>query len=172
MAYRPIVEVLRRYLGLADGVTGEEIRSRVAEQLRFLGLAGDEPAILLAHFLGVSAPPEFLNRLSAPQLKERTLGVLRDVFLRVSEAGPVIFIVENMHWADSASEEFLTHLAAALPGHPVLLVLTTRPGYAARVRPAAGGNDISRGPRRGDVREWRRPCSPRRSCPRALQDPR
>ena len=130
MAYRPIVEVLRRYLGLADGVTGEEIRSRIAEQIQFLGLAGDEPAILLAHFLGVSAPPEFLNRLSAPQLKERTLGVLRDVFLRVSEAGPVIFIVENMHWADSASEEFLTHLAAGLPGHPVLLVLTTRPGYA------------------------------------------
>ena len=130
MAYRPIVEVLRRYLGLTDGVTGEEIRSRIAEQLQFLGLAGDEPAILLAHFLGVSAPPEFLNRLSAPQLKERTLGVLRDVFLRVSEAGPVIFIVENMHWADSASEEFLTHLAAGLPGHPVLLVLTTRPGYA------------------------------------------
>ncbi len=74
MAYRPIVEVLRRYLDLPDGVAGEEVRSRVAEQLQFLGFEGDEPAILLAHFLGVSAPPEFLSRLSGPQLKERTLG--------------------------------------------------------------------------------------------------
>jgi len=131
MAYRPIVELLRRYLGLTDGVTGEEIRSRVAEQLQFLGLEGDEPAILLAHFLGVSAPAEFLNRLSGPQLKERTLGALRDVFLRASESAPLILIVENMHWVDSASEEFLAHLAGGLPGHRVLLVLTTRPGYAA-----------------------------------------
>ncbi len=131
MAYRPIVELLRRYLGLADGISGDEIRSRVAEQHQFLGLEGEERTTLLAHFLGVSAPQEFLNRLSGPQLKERTLGVLRDVFLRASELVPLIVIVENMHWIDTASEEFMAHLAARLPGHRVLLVLTTRPGYAA-----------------------------------------
>ena len=153
MAYRPIVEVLRRYLGLSDGVTSEEIRSRVAEQLQFLGLAGDEPAILLAHFLGVSAPPEFLSRLSGPQLKERTLGVLRDVFLRTSDAGPLILIVENMHWVDTASEEFLAYLAGGLPGHPVLLVLTTRPGYAASwLAPPLAETITVEGLEAGDVR--------------------
>ena len=102
MAYRPIVEVLRRYLDLPDGVPGEEVRSRVAEQLRFLRFEGDEPAILLV-------------------VKERTLGAICDVFLRMSEAGPVILIVENMHWVDTASEEFLAHLARGLPGHSILL---------------------------------------------------
>jgi tetratricopeptide (TPR) repeat protein len=131
MAYRPIVELLRRYLGLAEVSSDEEIRSRVTEQLQFLGLAGEERSILLTHFLGVSAPPEFLNRLSSAQLKVRLLGVLRDVFLGASELVPLILIVENMHWIDSASEEFLAHLAADLPGHRVLLVLTTRPGYTA-----------------------------------------
>ena len=131
MAYRPIVDLLRHYLGLFEGVAGEEIRNRVAKTHRFLGLEGEERAILLAHFLGVSAPPEFLNRLSGPQLKERTFGAVRDVFLRVSEVEPLILIVENMHWIDSASEDFLAHLAGDLPGHRVLLVLTTRPGYAA-----------------------------------------
>jgi AAA ATPase-like protein/adenylate/guanylate cyclase family protein len=131
MAYRPIVELLRRYLGLAEGSSDGEIRSRVTEQLQFLGLAGEERSLLLTHFLGVSAPPEFLNRLSSAQLKVRLLGVLRDVFLGASELVPLILIVENMHWIDSASEEFLAHLAADLPGHRVLLVLTTRPGYTA-----------------------------------------
>src|SRR5712692_190298 len=131
MAYRPIVELLRRYLGLSDGSSAEEIRSRVAEQLQFLGLEGDEQAILLAHFLGVSAPQEFLNRLTGPQLKERTLRVLRDVFLRASESAPLVVIVENIHWVDPSSEEFLARLAEGLPGHHILLVLTTRPGYAA-----------------------------------------
>jgi predicted ATPase len=36
-----------------------------------------------------------------------------------------------MHWVDAASEEFLAYLAQGLAGHRVLLVLTTRPGYAA-----------------------------------------
>src|SRR5437016_7942394 len=85
MPYRPILELLRRYLGLSLGATGEEIQSHVAEQLQFLGLEGEERSVLLAHFLGVSAPPEFLNRLSGAQLKERTFGVLRDVLLRASE---------------------------------------------------------------------------------------
>ena len=98
-------------------MTGEEIRRRVAEQLRFLGVEGDEPAVLLAHFLGASAPQEFLDRLSGPQLKERTLSGLRDVFLRASESAPLILIVENMHWVDTASEEFLAYLARTLPGH-------------------------------------------------------
>ncbi len=40
------------------------------------------------------------------------------MFLRTSEAGPVILIVENMHWVDTASEEFLAHLARACPAIP------------------------------------------------------
>ena len=131
MAYRPILELLRRYLGLSDGIAREELLGRVAEQLQFLGLEGEERSVLLAHFLGVSAPQEFLNRLSGPQLKERTFGALREVFLRASETAPLILIVENLHWIDTASEEFLAHLAGGLPGQRVLLVLTTRPGYAA-----------------------------------------
>ena len=131
MAYRPILELLRRYLGLSDGITREALLGRVAEQLQFLGLEGAERSVLLAHFLGVSAPQEFLNRLSGPQLKERTFGALREVFLRASETAPLILIVENLHWIDTASEEFLAHLAGGLPGQRVLLVLTARPGYAA-----------------------------------------
>jgi predicted ATPase len=163
MAYRPIMELLRRYLGVTDSATGEEIRSRVTEQLPFLGVAGDEPAILLAHFLGMSAPQEFLSRLSGPQLKQRTLGVLRDVFLRASKSTPLILIVENMHWVDSASEEFLAHLADGLPGHNFLLVLTTRPGYAASwLAPPLAETITLEGLGAGDVRGWSRLCSRRR----------
>ena len=131
MAYRPIVDLLRRHLGLFEGVAADETRTRVAELQQFLGLEGEESSILLGHFLGVSAPPEFLNQLSAPQLKDRTFAAVRDILLRVSELGPLVLVVENMHWIDTASEEFLAYLAAHLPGHRVLLVLTARPGYAA-----------------------------------------
>src|SRR5262249_30994536 len=57
--------------------------------------------------------------------------LLREVFLRTSDAAFLVLIVENMHWIDAASEEFLAYLARGLTGHRVLLVLTTRPGYTA-----------------------------------------
>jgi class 3 adenylate cyclase/tetratricopeptide (TPR) repeat protein len=131
MAYRPIIDLLRRCLGLFEGIAADEIRSHVAKQHEFLGLEGEDRNILLAHFLGVSAPSEFLNRLSSVQFKERTFAAVREMFVRMSEQEPLILVVENMHWIDTASDEFLAHLATNLPGHRVLLVLTTRQGYSA-----------------------------------------
>ena len=131
MAYRPIIDLLRRSLGLFEGIATDEIRSHVAKQREFLGLEGEERNILLAHFLGVSASPDFLSRLSGAQLKERTFAAIRDLLVRMSEEEPLILVVENMHWVDTASDEFLAHLATNLSGHRILLVLTTRQGYSA-----------------------------------------
>ncbi|HWT82950.1 MAG TPA: adenylate/guanylate cyclase domain-containing protein, partial [Candidatus Methylomirabilis sp.] len=74
MAYRPVLELVRKYLDLIEGLSAEDIRRRVTERLRLLGLENDERAIVLAHLLGVSAPPEFLNRLGGAGLKERIFG--------------------------------------------------------------------------------------------------
>jgi class 3 adenylate cyclase/tetratricopeptide (TPR) repeat protein len=131
MAYRPIVDLLRRIVGLVEGNAADEIRRRVSEHLSFLGIEGDEPRILLAHFLGVTAPEEFLTRLPGPQLKDRTFATIRDVLLRMSEQNPLVMVVENVHWIDTASDDFLASLAGRLPGHRFLLVLTARPGYSS-----------------------------------------
>jgi tetratricopeptide (TPR) repeat protein len=126
--YRPILEVLRRYLDLTEGMAADETKSRIAERLQDLGVDGEEPAVLLAHFAGVFASPEFINRLSGAELKQRTFAVLREVFLRASRSAPVVLLIENVHWLDASSAEFLAQLAARLSGYRVLLLLSTRPG--------------------------------------------
>jgi len=127
--YRPVLEILGRYLDLAESMSAGEVKSRIAERLQDLGLEGEEPAILLAHFAGAFAPPEFVNRLSGAELKERTFAVLRDVFLRASRSAAVVILIENVHWLDASSAEFLARLAVGLPGHRILLLLSTRPGF-------------------------------------------
>ncbi|PYN72977.1 MAG: guanylate cyclase, partial [Candidatus Rokuibacteriota bacterium] len=128
--YRPVLEVLRRYLDLAESMSAEEVKSRIVERLQDLGLEGEEPTILLAHFAGAFAPPEFVNRLSSAELKERTFAVLREVFLRASRSASVVLLIENVHWLDASSTEFLARLSVGLPGHRILLLLSTRPGFA------------------------------------------
>jgi class 3 adenylate cyclase/tetratricopeptide (TPR) repeat protein len=127
--YRPILELLRSDLDLPQTAPPEDVRRQVAERLQELDLQGEEALTLLAHFAGASAPPEFVNRLSAAELKERTLALLGEVFLRASRLAPLVLLIENVHWLDASSAEFLDRLAARLPGHRVLLLLSTRPGF-------------------------------------------
>jgi class 3 adenylate cyclase/tetratricopeptide (TPR) repeat protein len=147
MPYHPILEALRRYLGLTEGMADDEIRQRLANGLASLGLDEANAVDVLGHFIGISAAPGFLGRLQAAQLKEQTLGLLRMIFLKASEHRPIVLIVENVHWIDASSAEFLRSLAGALPLQRVLLVLTARPGLAASAVPpvaetiALGGLD-------------------------------
>jgi len=131
MPYHPILTLLGHVLGLAEGMSAAEIRAHTAARLLTLGIHGDEPLTFLAHFLGASAPAEFLARLAPAELKQRTFGVVGEVLLRAGDGAPLILVVENMHWIDASSEELLQHLARALPGHQVLLLLSTRPDFTA-----------------------------------------
>jgi class 3 adenylate cyclase/tetratricopeptide (TPR) repeat protein len=125
--YRPVLDLLRAYLHLAAGASEDQIRTRAADQLERLGLAGEERAVLLTHFLGAPAPAEFLARLSGAELKNRTVDLVGDLLLRASESSPALVIVENVHWADASSGELLARLARQLGIHRFLLVLSGRP---------------------------------------------
>jgi len=125
--YHPILDLVRRDLGLLDGVDDAAVRQACAARLRDLRLDADGDATtLLAHFLGVAAPDELLTRLGA-QVKVRTLALLCELFVRASEAESLVVIVENVHWSDPSTEEFLKTLIPLVSAHALLLVLTTRP---------------------------------------------
>src|SRR4030095_2884888 len=111
MAYRPLVELYRRYFDLSEELSPEEIRRRIAARLGVLGVEGEEPAFLLHHFLGLSVPPEFLLRVQGAQLRSRTHELLSTIIFRESALRPVVLVVENMQWIDDSSAEFLKSLA-------------------------------------------------------------
>jgi class 3 adenylate cyclase/tetratricopeptide (TPR) repeat protein len=134
MPYHPVVALVRRYLGLPDAAGDDDVRAAVRVRLGAVGIADEESQRLLAHFLGVEAPAELLTRLGA-QLKERTHALLRDLLLRVSQRRPLVLIVENVHWVDPSSEEFFGPFIDALFGHPILLLLTSRPDFSMTTWP-------------------------------------
>jgi class 3 adenylate cyclase/tetratricopeptide (TPR) repeat protein len=142
--YRPVLELLRRYLGLAENMAGGDVRRRAAECLARLDLEGEERLTLLTHFLGVSVPAEFLTRVSAAELKERTRDLLCEVFVRASASTLVVLVIENVHWADASSLEILAHLARQVGRHRILMAITARPGFSAPwlERPVADRIDL------------------------------
>jgi class 3 adenylate cyclase/tetratricopeptide (TPR) repeat protein len=135
MPYHPILELLRRHLGLDDGLAEAEISRRARDGLAQLGLDEADSLDLLNHFIGATVTPGFLGRLQAAQLKERTLALLRSIFVRASARRPLVLIVENLHWIDASSAEFLRALSETLADQRMLLVLTARPATPAAVLP-------------------------------------
>ena len=130
MAYRPILELYRQYLDLSEALGPDDIRRRVSDCLSSLDLEKqeDERSWLFHHFLGIPVAAEFLMRVQGAMLRDRTNDLLCSVILRESERKPVIVVVENVHWIDASSEEFLRSLATRVRTHRMMLVLTTRPG--------------------------------------------
>ncbi len=62
-------------------------------------------------------------------IKVRTFEVVRELLFRVSRRHPLVLAVEDLHWIDKTSEEFLATLVESLTGVPVLVVATYRRGY-------------------------------------------
>ena len=50
----------------------------------------------------------------------------------VRQDKPLIFLVEDLQWADHASQTALVNLARATSSHPIFLLVTTRPGPTER----------------------------------------
>lgn len=114
--YAPLIDVLRPFL--AQGA--------VADRLDALGPLAPELVKLLPELetLGLAmqpAPP-----LESEVEQRRLFEALTSLFLHQAQAGPVLLIVEDLHWSDQASLEFLLYLVRRMAEHPMLLLLSRR----------------------------------------------
>jgi ABC-type oligopeptide transport system substrate-binding subunit/class 3 adenylate cyclase len=131
MPYWPFRDLLRSWLGvLADE---PELRVRVALRRnldRLFGARVLDVYPYLGALLGIALEPDGrarLAELSPEALQFRTFEVVRHLFERLAEEGPVVIGLEDLHWADSTSLQLLERLVADTEVAAILLVLTSRP---------------------------------------------
>src|SRR5260370_40156933 len=67
-----------------------------------------------------------LRSIEPAQEKRRLFAALTQFFTGLADTQPVLLMVEDLHWSDEMSLEFLLSLARNLAGHSLLLVLTYR----------------------------------------------
>jgi DNA-binding CsgD family transcriptional regulator/tetratricopeptide (TPR) repeat protein len=96
-----------------------------------LGPAGSGLARLLPELGPAAAAPASGEGLQAGQLLELVL----DLLGRLSAARPVMFVIEDLHWADPSTLDLAAFLVRALRAVPVLLVITYRSDELHRRHP-------------------------------------
>ena len=96
--------------------------------LRTLGAdAGSVPFLL--SLLGAETDDPAIRGMAAEARRRYTFEALRALTIAGSARRPIVFAVEDLHWVDPASQDFLRYLAENSTRAAVLLLVTHRPGY-------------------------------------------
>ena len=127
--YLPILDLLTAACGIAEGDAPGLMADKARTTLLEAGMDLLETAPYLMHLLDIEHDAERFAELAPDVTKARIFETLRQLFVRKSRQSPLVIVVEDLHWIDSTSEEFLASLAEILPGTRLLMVCTHRGGY-------------------------------------------
>lgn len=127
MPYLPIMDIVKTHFGITEDDREYIVRKKIREGL---GANLADAILPLQELLSLKADDESFGQLEAKEKKERTFEALRDLLLKMSEQQPLILAIEDLHWIDNTSQEFLDYLIGWIATKPVMLLLLYRPEYA------------------------------------------
>ncbi|MBN8901626.1 MAG: AAA family ATPase, partial [Rhodospirillales bacterium] len=129
-ALHPAIDFYEHALGFRAEEPPQERFDRLLSCVENYGLARPEVVPLWAALLSLPTPDRFPPpALSPARQREETFRLMLE-WLHVRAAlGPVLFVVEDLHWVDASTLEFLGQVAAEFPHDRVLAVFTFRPEF-------------------------------------------
>jgi tetratricopeptide (TPR) repeat protein len=126
--FLPLIELLRANFQIDELDGAPDIIAKVEQGMRRMGeLEAYIPAI--RYLLSVDAGDAALAAMDGPARRRHLFAALRALPSRGAQRRPLVLVIEDLHWIDTSSEEFLTFLLDAVAGVPLLLLVTYRIGY-------------------------------------------
>jgi predicted ATPase len=127
--YLPLLDLLRQAYDLTESDAPDGVITKVRLSLQAIGMEPEEWGPYILRLLGRDDGTVHLDTLSPQGLRARTFEALLQMQLRASHQRPLLLEVEDVHWIDPTSEEWLMGLVERLAGAPLLLLLSYRAGY-------------------------------------------
>jgi transcriptional regulator with AAA-type ATPase domain/tetratricopeptide (TPR) repeat protein len=129
LPFYPLIDLLKRACGVDDGdpepVIGEKIDRAVA---RFAD-AGRPPAAFLRAMLSID-PGDAAVAAMDPKLRRAGMfEAFRQFLLASARVRPLVVMLEDAHWMDEATTEFLALMAESVESSRILLCVTQRTGF-------------------------------------------
>jgi predicted ATPase/class 3 adenylate cyclase len=127
----PLVDLFQRLLRFQAEDPPNEKLAKLEQMLSQYRLPVEESVQLFAPLLSLPLPE---NRypalhLSSQRQRQKTLETIVTILLELAEHHPVLCIVEDLHWTDPTTLEWLKLLIDQTPSASVLMLLTCRPHF-------------------------------------------
>jgi hypothetical protein len=124
--YSPLADLVRAYCGVKDGDSADDAIRAVRTATTAAAVPADADRWLLRLF---GAGDTTDDSVSPEAIKARTFDVLRALLFHASTLRPLVIVIEDIHWIDRTSEEFLALIVERVVAARMLIVVTFRPGY-------------------------------------------
>ena len=118
-----VSRLLRDVLQISDD---EQEAGRAALRTRF-GQADPEDVVLLEDLLGIRDAAAASPNVSAEARRRRLAGLIGTPAM--SPAQPTVYVIEDVHWIDAASEAMLADLLTNVSLNRAIVVIAYRPEY-------------------------------------------
>jgi adenylate cyclase len=127
---QPILELFRtHFFGIGPDTDAQAARARIAEA--FAPMRAEPADLHLLHeFFRVAEPGAPASALG-PRARQARVASLLKQLVRLGADKHRLILIEDLHWIDEASEEFISALADAVDGTNTLLLLNYRTAYRA-----------------------------------------
>jgi class 3 adenylate cyclase/tetratricopeptide (TPR) repeat protein len=126
--YLPFLDGMRRGLQLRDVDSPDRLFEKAVANVRAIDPVLERYLPHYLHLLSIPSdaypmPPE----LQGDELRRAFEEALVAIVTLASRQQPLVFILEDWHWADAASDAVLHTLSNLLPHHPLMLIVLSRP---------------------------------------------
>ena len=128
--FLPIIDGLRRYLGIDDRDDEGSAGAKIEHEVVRLGPDVAWTLPFVKQLLSLEVGDEAVRTLDSASRRSELFRALRALTLRAAETEPLVLVIEDLHWIDPASEEFLMFIADGIAATRALLVLSHRSGYS------------------------------------------
>jgi class 3 adenylate cyclase/tetratricopeptide (TPR) repeat protein len=115
--FAPIADALRGAAGIAESATESEVMASLLSLLPKADPDRERIASRAASILGAGEPGS----------TEETFWAVRRLIEHAATSGPVVLVLDDLHWGEPVLLDLVEHLAEWIRDRPVMLVATGRP---------------------------------------------
>jgi class 3 adenylate cyclase/tetratricopeptide (TPR) repeat protein len=130
--YLPLLEILRASFHVEEGDNPLQVGAKLREGIQQIDPGLEAIVPFLGDLFGLPADTEALPRLDPKDRRQKTFEAIRALTFAAARRRLQVVVVEDLHWIDKTSEDYLAFAIESLAAVPVLLITTHRPGYAVR----------------------------------------
>ncbi|MFT5392058.1 MAG: class 3 adenylate cyclase/tetratricopeptide (TPR) repeat protein [Gammaproteobacteria bacterium] len=124
----PVADYLSRTLRFTHGAETVEQLAKLEHWVDSLGLPKPRFVPLIAPLLSVELPEQYAPiNVDGAELRRRTNSALVELVIAHAARRPVLFVVEDLHWVDPTTLDFLGLLIESIRERRVLALITYRP---------------------------------------------
>ena len=133
LGFYPIIEILKGFSGIGENDTESTQHQKLESVIQTIHPEeADEIFPFIATLMGMKLTGTYAERIEGIEgeaMEKLIFKNLRALILKSAELIPLVFIVEDLHWADSSSLDMIISLFRLVDNNRVLIINVFRPHY-------------------------------------------